>query len=297
MTTKAPDILRNGSKGPRVKALQVALMRAGLSLPRFGADGDLGFETLDAAEAFADDDTRDNTPGDTIPLELEARILAAAPAVFANPTGGTLTEVAPGVIDARRMYSGKSYPTRNPWASIDTICLHQMAVDARSDWTRWRKLAIHFAVCREGPTAWLNGLDRRVAHGHGWNSRSVGFEVEGHFAGVANDPKTHWTPEGAKGSRLIPQALTPSQVSGALAAIAFVVEEVKRNGGAIKYVGAHRQSYGRKTSDPGELIWKFIALPAMRAHGLVTAPTLSHPKFPGRPIPEAWDSAQKGVKY
>jgi len=35
----------------------------------------------------------------------------------------------------------------------------------------------------------------------------------------------------------------------------------------------------------------------MRAHGLTTAPTLGHPKFPGRPIPEAWDPAQKGAKY
>lgn len=287
--------LQKGSKGPRVKALQLALQRAGFPLPRFGADGDLGFETLDAAEAFAADDTTDNTPGDTIPLDLEARILAAPAATYANATGGSLVKLAPGFIDARRYYTGVSYPTRNPWKSIDTICLHQMAVDGRSDWTRWRKLAIHVVVPREGVSALTNSPDRRVPHGHGWNSRSVGFEVEGHFAGVVGKASTHWTPEGAKGSRLIPQEPTETQIAGALAAIAWCVNEVAKNGGQVKYVGAHRQSYGRKTSDPGQLIWQRIALPAMNQHGLTTAPTLSHPKYPGRPIPKEWDSAQKAA--
>ncbi len=137
-----------------------------------------------------------------------------------------------------------------------------------------------------------NDINRRVPHGHGWNSRSVGLEVEGHFAGVVGRASTHWTPEGAKGSRLVPQEPTPSQVSGALAAIAWAVAEVARNGGKVKYVGAHRQSYGRKTSDPGQLVWERIALPAMQAHGLATAPTLPHPKYPGRPIPKEWDPSQ-----
>lgn len=284
--------LRKGAAGPRVVALQKALQRAGFALPRFDADGDLGFETLDAVEAFADDDTVDNTPGDTVPLELEARILAAPAAVTANATGGRLVKLAPGFVDARRYYTGKSYPTRNPWANIDTICLHQMAVDGGSGWERWRKLAIHVVVPREGVSALTNSPDRRVPHGHGWNSRSVGFEFEGHFAGVVGKPSTHWTPKGAPPSRLIPQDLTETQVAGALSAIAWCVEEVARNGGQIKFVGAHRQSYGRKTSDPGQLIWQRIALPAMREHGLATAPTLGHPKFPGRPIPREWDSTQ-----
>lgn len=284
--------LRKGSTGPRVVALQRALQRAGFPLPRFGADGDLGFETLDAAEAFAGDDTVDNTPGDTIPLDLEARILAAPAATYANATGGGLVELKPGFIDARRYYTGVSYPNRNPWTSIDTICLHQMAVDGRGGWERWRKLAIHVVVPRSGVSALTNSIDRRVPHGHGWNSRSVGFEVEGHFAGVVGKDSTHWTPKGATGSRLIPQEPTATQVAGALNAIAWCVEEVARNGGRIKYVGAHRQSYGRKTSDPGQLIWQLVALPAMKAHGLTTAPTLSHPKFPGRPIPREWDAAQ-----
>ncbi len=290
-------VLRAGDKGPRVVALQEALQRAGFALARYGADGDLGGETLDACELFAGDDPVDNTPDDTIPLALEDAILAAQPAVVAVPKGGSLVELAPGFIDARRHYDGTSYPNRNAWKAIDTLCWHQMAVDGGKGWERWKRLAIHIVVPRKGPTALTNSLDRRVPHGHGWNSRSVGFEVEGHYAGVVSRPETHWKPQGATGSRVNPQYLTEPAVLGAIAAAEWSIAEVAKNGGEIKYCGAHRQSYGAKTSDPGELVWKRIVLPLMQKYGLKTAPVLKHHKYPGRPIPEAWDPSQTGVKY
>lgn len=291
--------LKKNDSGIRVKTLQHALQALGFA--EIKVDGILGPRTLAAAEAFADglegDDEIDSTPNDTVPPELEAQILSAKPPVVAVPKNTDIVELAPGFIDARRHYAGTSYPTRNPWDKIDTICLHQMAVDAKSDWSRWKRLAIHVVVPRKGVTALTNSINRKVPHGHGWNGRSVGFEVEGHFAGVRGKNSTHWTPEGATGSRLIPQELTESQVAGALAAIDWCIAEVTKNGGSIKYVGAHRQSYGRKSSDPGQAIWEGIALPAMKKHGLTIAPTLSHHKYPGLPIPEAWDPSQKGVKY
>ena len=64
-------------------------------------------------------------------------------------------------------------------------------------------------------------------------------------------------------------------------------------GGKIKYIGAHRQSYGVKESDPGSLIWQLVALPMMEELGLSEAPTLER----GSPIPEAWDPRNKGVPY
>ena len=293
------NALKKNDSGSRVKALQQALQALGFA--EIKADGALGPKTLTAVEAFADglegDDEIDSTPNDTVPLDLEAQILAAKPAVVAVPKNTDVVELGPSFIDARRHYAGTSYPTRNPWAKIDTICLHQMAVDAGSDWSRWKRLAIHVVVPRKGVTALTNSIDRKVPHGHGWNSRSVGFEVEGHFAGVRGKDSTHWTPEGAKGSRLIPQEITESQVAGALAAIDWCVAEVAKNGGQIKFVGSHRPAYGRKSSDPGQAIWEKIALVAMKKHGLTTAPTLSHHKYPGKPIPAEWDPAQVGVKY
>jgi hypothetical protein len=49
------QFLRMGDGGEAVRKLQEALMEAGYSLPRFGADGDFGLETKTAVEAFQRD--------------------------------------------------------------------------------------------------------------------------------------------------------------------------------------------------------------------------------------------------
>lgn len=71
--------LRKGSKDPRVAALQSKLIKLGYALPKFGADGSLGDETLAAVAKFA------RSPvSSAIPLDVEAAILATtlpAPAV------------------------------------------------------------------------------------------------------------------------------------------------------------------------------------------------------------------------
>jgi len=49
---KKPEVLRLGDKGADVKKLQEYLVKAGEKLPRFGADGGFGQETLDAVKSF-----------------------------------------------------------------------------------------------------------------------------------------------------------------------------------------------------------------------------------------------------
>src|SRR3990167_3224511 len=127
------------------------------------------------------------------------------------------------VLDCGESYTGPA-GTRRSWAAVDTICLHQMAVRGSIGWKRWTALAIHYAVCCDGVAAWLVDLDRKVPHGHGWNGRSVGFEIEGHYAGVEGDPSTHWTPKKATGSRLVPMQLAEEQIDAALQAIRHAVE-------------------------------------------------------------------------
>lgn len=46
------NLIRKGDKGSKVKQLQKDLIKAGEKLPRYGADGDFGNETLDAVKAF-----------------------------------------------------------------------------------------------------------------------------------------------------------------------------------------------------------------------------------------------------
>ena len=49
------DTLRKGDKGDAVKAMQEQLIALGYELPKFGADGDFGGETLTALKAFQAD--------------------------------------------------------------------------------------------------------------------------------------------------------------------------------------------------------------------------------------------------
>ncbi|ALC82162.1 hypothetical protein AM592_11625 [Bacillus gobiensis] len=51
-TSNPEKVLRKGSKGVAVKGLQKKLIAAGFKLPRFGADGHYGDETVVAVKAF-----------------------------------------------------------------------------------------------------------------------------------------------------------------------------------------------------------------------------------------------------
>lgn len=72
--------LRLGDKGPRVTALQSALIRAGYPLPRFGADGSLGGETMAALAKY----TGKPISGE-VPLEVEAALTGAPPKPAPGP--------------------------------------------------------------------------------------------------------------------------------------------------------------------------------------------------------------------
>ena len=216
---------------------------------------------------------------------------AAEAASMRATTEPSMPSVGSHVRDCRDDYTGKIYPARD-WAAVDTVCLHQMACKGSIGWKRWTGLAAHWAVCCDAVAAWLIDFDRRVPHGHGWNGRSVGFEIEGHYAGIEGDPETHGVPKGATGERAVPMVLGGPVIDAALDAIRFTVARVAERGGKIRYMVAHRQSYGVKVSDPGEAIWKQIALVAMAEHGLVGLPPVGTRK----PIPEAWGGAS-GVPY
>lgn len=181
---------------------------------------------------------------------------------------------------------------RRPIEAIDTIVLHQMAcVNNSRGIRRWKGIECHWVVEREDARAYLmHDLDKRLWHGHGFNYRSVGIEVEGYYAGVEGDLRTFWRPKEEPGRQ--PMELGCAMAAAIVAAIGATVDMVASAGGKIRYIGAHRQSYGNKRSDPGEAIWK-VAVLCMKNMGLEEAPTLEY----GLPIPEAWDKRNDGVKY
>lgn len=289
------DELEAGDKGSRVADLQRALIRLGFPLDRFGADGHLGGETLGALADYCEVNDLDHVEFDDgivrgwiVDMILDAAAMAAA-----------VCEPEFPLIEDVRHDEYQKWSRRNPIANIDTICLHQMAVKDSDDkgWHRWRRLAIHWVVtCGDYAKAYqLHDFDLRVPHGHGWNGRSVGFEFEGYFSGIGVDEKYFWKPKSRPNRK--PMVPTERQLEAGRQAVRHTVECIRELGGDIKYIAAHRQSYGVKSSDPGSLIWQGVALPMMEELGLAEGPTLHHHKHPGRPIPEAWNPANVGVKY
>lgn len=270
----------------QVRYLQEALLAQGYALPRWGADGSLGPETIGALETWAADHREQLPPG--VQLEQLAQLVVAA-----APSLPPLVVPGQRILDVRTAHPGRARKGRNPWTRIDTCCLHQMACRGPGGWERWRDLASHFAVLAEGRAAWLYDLDALLWHGHGWNGRSVGLEFEGWFAGVEARPETLWAPPHAPAARRRSMILSAEQAEAGREAVRLAVATVAAHGGRVRYLAAHRQSCAEKVSDPGEQIWQAVALPMKAELGLATAPTLSG----GRPIPEAWDPGAKGVPY
>jgi hypothetical protein len=272
-----------------IKAMQRALIRLGHPLDRWGADGIVGSETINAVVDWLHVAGIEQPINNSIPQWIVDSIIDA---------GATADSHSPLIEDVRHDEYQK-WDGRNPIKRIDTICLHQMAVKDSDDrgWHRWRRLAIHWVItCGDHAKAYqLHDLGLRLPHGHGWNGRSVGFEFEGYFSGVGTDPKYFWKPKSRPNRQ--PMVPTERQLEAGRAAVRDTVRQISQMGGKIRYIGAHRQSFGRKTSDPGSLIWQGIALPMMDELRLKEAPTLSHKRYPGRPIPEQWDPRNKGVKY
>lgn len=203
---------------------------------------------------------------------------------------------------------------KNPVDRIDTLVLHQMSCKDSDNqgWKRWKKLAAHWCIT-EGENAkayWLNDFTQRLPTSHGYNRRSIGFEIEGYFAGIGNNPRYLWQPSCTRASakakkgkkrckKRIPMIPTQRQLDATIMACEASIWWVNNNGGEMKYIAAHRGSYGTKRSDPGSLLWEGVAVPLFRKYpNLQLAPILGT----GKQIPEVWDStgsrpATAGVKY
>lgn len=296
--------MKFGDSGARVVAFQQALEAAGYPLPRWGADGQFGDETRKAAHAFAADHAlarSGNNFGRVAALLLDGRIAPTPP---------------PFVVD-RRNTGAPTYGPR-PWSTINGITLHQTATHFQRDAIeRTGRLSIHYTTLRipfeDCPEYCIAtqaaDLHMRVAQAQRvFNTTDVGIEIDGHFEGVKGDLRSYWRP---KGSGRLPIELLEGQVRSTLELIAHIVETVAFHGGKIEFIHAHRQTADSKRSDPGEDVWKRIALPAMEAHGLsdggegffvpqrknAVQSGVWSSDGPGWPIPREWDPRRSKFGY
>jgi N-acetyl-anhydromuramyl-L-alanine amidase AmpD len=305
-----------GDDGDEVKAFQEQLESLGYELSRFGADGSLGDETLSEVKDFQDDHDLSDAENALKARGVGERTFDAVTAAFGAlpkdrptlvpPPAGYEETIGDGIpfIDIRETHSGKKRPRRRSkgWKDVKGITLHQTATEIGPKPERYRNVACHIGIPSDGKVIYVNGLEWVVWHGNAFNNKDVGFEIDGHFAGVEKldeetgqwlpDISTYWRPK-SKPERQ-PLTVTEEQIKSTLAAIDWVIEEVARHGGKVEYLHAHRQSSTGRVSDPGEKVWKLIALPAMEKHGLKDGgPGF---KLGGWTIPNDWNPEYDG-KY
>lgn len=197
---------------------------------------------------------------------------------------------------------GRRPVMRKP-AEIDTLVIHQTAcefgVSRRAvraaggdvELARARRaldVACHVMSYRRGYfvashpfRAYVNGAGRL-------NPRAVHLEVEGRYPGLLDDPETLPREDLQTTWGGAPSEFTGDTYEGACAAVDFMVRQCAAEGIKLKYVAPHRISSDKRRSDPGEEIWRSVALGyAYEKHGL--KPQRESRWNQGRPVPVAWD--------
>lgn len=194
--------------------------------------------------------------------------------------------------------------TPRAWSSITTIVLHQTGVkfgvtkSAIAKYgpraalhRRFLGVACHVAALTNGDVLHVNPWERYVLHGHGSNRFSIGIEIEGLYPGIVGNARSV-----AGGGT--PNTLTPTTIAAARRSVQFAVEACRKLGCPITQIAAHRSFHGSRVSDPGQEIWKEVALWAVAELELhvdydLAVKSKKEARLDGRPIPREWDPAAK----
>ncbi len=156
-------------------------------------------------------------------------------------------------------------------------------------------MPIHFCITRAGKVIQLYDLTEVCNHAGAFNRSSVGIEIDGWFAGIEDRPETLWQPRNQTTPRR-PMDMPTAQADAAKAAVQWIVDTVKANGGKVTHIHPHRQSSKDRQSDPGSLIWQTVGLWAQDVLGLSDGGA-AYKVGDGRTIPEAWDARYTGNRY
>jgi hypothetical protein len=300
--------MKRGDVGPAVVMLQQALLELGEPLPKWGADGDLGDETLAAAlNLFVEHDRMDHghpplgvlTDSDIAFIQqLQASVRAHRNAAI--DAESRFHPESPTLVD-RRPFTGlnKDLGPR-PWSKVKGWCLHQTACNLHASihLDRCDNVGAHWVVYPDGRKFQLHNIDRIIIHGNGWNNQTIGIEIDGLFAGVEGNDATVWDDPSTKYKERA-GSVTTAQILAVEDIIRYDYNIIKSHGGTPTVIVAHRQASRDRRNDPGSKVWKSIALPMIAELKLSDG----GPGFAlsdgngGRPIPEEWDPTRKGFPY
>lgn len=288
-------MMRKGDKGPLVIQLQRELLELGYALPRWGADGDLGDETLGAVEHFARDHGYPWTSAaPQIDQALNIAITTAATALrrAAESPG-------PAVIDRRATAARNKDGGPRAWGDVYGWCLHQTAcvLSNSHDVARCDTIGAHYVVYPDGRIFKLHDINRVVWHGNGWNAKTIGIEIDGLFAGIEGVPSTVWR-DPSEAAHTV-NSVTDAQIAAVKAIVRADAIEIRAHGGKPRSMVAHRQSSGDRRNDPGSKVWQQIGIPLRDELGLDDGgPGFAlRDGYGGMPIPTAWDRSRPGIDY
>jgi hypothetical protein len=197
---------------------------------------------------------------------------------------------------------------RDP-SKINSVVVHQMAAEfgaTKANVTKYGReqaiarralgIACHAAAFRDGQSVLATPATWYVQHGNGFNEHSLGLEIDGHHAGLADDPATVAIREDLKTTYGgTPTLLTDTLIAAARDALRWLVETARAEGCPLEWIYAHRQSSADRRSDPGELLWRAVVLDfaepelGLRARPDVWLPASNPRNGPGKTIPIEWD--------
>jgi hypothetical protein len=186
---------------------------------------------------------------------------------------------------------------------VTGVCLHQTATVMGENPARYRRLSIHFVITRSGKVIQTCNVLSLLLGGNGWNNGTIQIEMDGLLPGLLDDPTTINRREDLDTTwndpdtpvRDQPMSVTDEQKRSLRNLIRYLDELVRRLGGALRVIVAHRQSSGSRQNDPGQETWA-EALTMMDELGLSSGGA-GFKLDDGRPICEAWDPRCKGIPY
>ncbi len=286
-------VLKKRDTGEAVEKLQRALLALGYPLPRWGADGDLGVETLGAFWLFLRDHGNEADTEPELITDREQELLYTVHAQLPEVIGPALADPTK-FHDIRDSAKQTWVRGKRPWNRVTGITLHQTACVMGERPQRWGTLGAHIGITREGRVIWVHDFDKLCVHANNFNARTVGIEMDGTYEGVEGNERTFWRPKDEPNRR--PQVPTAELIEAAKATVRWIRDEVARHGGRIELLVAHRQASVDRQSDPGSALWQRVALPLHEELGLSDGGA-GYTVGDGLPIPEAWDPRRVGVKY
>lgn len=186
-----------------------------------------------------------------------------------------------GCHEKPRLATGKLLPVNK----ITGVTLHQTGCAMGYTPAQWHRLNAHIGLSQRGEIILVNSPETHITHAQGLSQSTIGIEIEGNYPGQINNHKTLWRPGGG------PHHLTTAML--ARRSDLFQIINMWFTSKNLKWqrIYAHRQAYEGRVHDPGEEIWKKIAIPWMRKLEQINDEfeyTTLETFGSGKPIPKHW---------